>query len=190
MKNFMLVSLILCMICYSCASFDRKMIKDDLNVVTKNDAQLIEGKYEFNGYEHVGSDRKKTEKIKGFARMLDLNNKAKLNECDKVEISLKPLNKNKHYELQFTLSEKDSARYVFKYNAKLKNGLFLLKNYTSKCHGIPYLFGGCLSFQSRIGLTKDKNLLVQDYYDNSGAALFIMWAGYSINYAEKYKRIQ
>jgi len=31
--------------------------------------------------------------------------------------------------------------------------------------------------------------LIQDYYDNSGAFLLIIGAGYTINYAEKYKRL-
>jgi len=165
------------------------MIKDDLTVVKKDNVNLIEGKYSSEGYEHIDSNRNKSEKIEGFSKMLSQKSKVKSEEIDNVEIKLKSLAKNKTYQLEFRLIKNDSVRYVFKHNAKLKNGLLLLENYTSECHGIPYLLGGCQNFRSRMGLTKDNHLLIQDYYENSGAALFIMWAGYSINYAEKYKRI-
>ncbi|WP_236900635.1 hypothetical protein [Elizabethkingia ursingii] len=190
MKNSVILLLVLCLILGSCVSFSNRMIKDDLTVIKKNNVNLIEGKYYSEGYEHINSSLNKSEKVEGFSKMLSQKSKVKSEEINEVEIILKPLAKNKAYQLEFRLVKNDSVRYVFKHNAKLKNGLLLLENYTSECHGIPYLLGGCENFQSRIGLTKDNHLLIQDYYENSGAALFIMWAGYSINYAEKYKRIQ
>lgn len=189
MKKFMIL-LVLCLVFGSCVSFNKRMIKDDLTVIKKNNVNLIEGKYYSAGYEHIDSNRNKSEKVEGFSKMLSQKSKVRSEENDKVDIKLKPLAKNKSYQLEFRMTKNDSVKYVFRHNAKLKKGLFLLDNYTSECHGIPYLFGGCQNFQSRIGLTKDNHLLIQDYYENSGAALLIMWAGFSINYAEKYKRIQ
>ncbi|WP_239001254.1 hypothetical protein [Elizabethkingia anophelis] len=188
MKTFLI--LVLCLVMGSCVSFSKRMIKEDLMVVTKDNVNLIEGKYYSAGYEHIDSNRNKSEKVEGFSKMLSQKSIVGSEEIDKVEIKLKPLAKNKSYQLEFRLTKNDSLKYVFRHNAKLKKGLFLLGNYTSECHGIPYLLGGCQKFQSRMGLTKDNHLLVQDYYENSGGALFIMWAGYSINYGEKYKRIQ
>ncbi|WP_346986393.1 hypothetical protein [Chryseobacterium sp. POE27] len=188
MKKYLIFS-ILISILNSCATFSRKMIKDDLSVITKENVSVIDGEYDFKGYEHINSAGKISEQTRDFAGMMDLTN-TKIADYDKVVIKSKALDKKKKYKLEFKLLKNDSVKYSFTYNGTLKNGLFMLSNYTSKCHGIPFLLGGCRSFQSRIGLTGQKDLLIQDYYDNSGAALFIMWAGYTINYAEKFKRIQ
>lgn len=188
MKKYLIIPLFV-LFFNSCTTFNRKMIKDDLSIITKENISMIDGEYEFKGYEHINAGNQKSEETRDFAGMIDLKN-SKIADCDKVVITSTPLDKTKTYEIDFKLLKNDSLKYSFKYNATLKNGLLSLSNYTSKCHGIPFLFGGCQSFQSRIGLTEQKNLLIQDYYDNSGAALFIMWAGYTINYAEKYKRIR
>lgn len=188
MKKYVIFS-VLVLILNSCVTFSRKMIKDDLSIITKENVSVIDGEYEFKGYEHINSGSQKSEKARSFAGMMDLNNN-NITYCDKVVIKSKASDKRKKYKLEFKLLKNDSIKYSFTYNGTLKNGLLTLSNYTSKCHGIPFLFGGCRSFQSRIGLTDQKNLLIQDYYDNSGAALFIMWAGYTINNAEKFKRIQ
>jgi len=188
MKKYVITS-ILILILNSCTTFSRRMIKDDLSVITKDNVSEIDGEYEFNGYEHVNAGNKKSQETRNFAGMIAVKN-SKVADCDKVVIKSMALDKRKTYELEFRLLKNDSLKYSFKYHGVLKNGLIVVNNYTSKCHGIPFLFGGCESFQSRIGLTRHKNLLIQDYYDNSGAALFVMWAGYTINYAEKYQKIQ
>lgn len=188
MKKYVIASLIILMLT-SCVTFSRKMINDDLLVVKKETISMIDGEYEFNGYQYIDPANEKSEKTKNFAGMLDLKN-SKILDCDKVILKSTAIKKRKTYEVEFKFLKNDSVKYSFKYNAILRNGLLLLNNYTLKCHGIPYLLGGCQSFQSRIGLTEQKNLLIQDYYDNSGAALFILGAGYTINYTEKYKRVQ
>ncbi|MCJ8152315.1 hypothetical protein MKJ01_00900 [Chryseobacterium sp. SSA4.19] len=188
MKKSVIISVLVLMLT-SCVSFERKTIKDDLSIITEQNISMIDGQYEFKGYEHVNAGNKKSLETRDFAGMMALKNTG-IADCDKVIIQSTSLKKKRTYEFDFKLSKNDSVKYAFKYQGKLKNGLVTLSNYTSKCHGIPFLFGGCQSFQSRIGLTDQKNLLIQDYYDNSGAALLIMWAGYTINYAEKFKRIQ
>ncbi|WP_228442068.1 hypothetical protein [Chryseobacterium nematophagum] len=188
MKKYSLF-FVLALVFTSCSSFNRKMIADDVSVITKESVAEIDGEYEGKGYEHINPGNKKSIEIRGFAKMLNIQN-SKIMDCDKVILQSKALDKRKTYELEFKLMKNDSLMYSFKHRGTLKNGLIVLNNYTSRCHGIPFLFGGCQSFQSRIGLTHQKNLLIQDYYDNSGAALFIMWAGYTINYAEKYQKIQ
>ncbi|MDH6250730.1 hypothetical protein M2347_000457 [Chryseobacterium sp. H1D6B] len=189
MKNNVTVFLILLISLTSCAAFERKMIKDDLQGITEDNVKRIEGKYNAGGYQHINSARTKSDETQGIANMLSLSNTV-TDKSNEIKIGLTPLGKKKSYELQFKLLRNDSLEYSFKYKAKLKNGLLLLDNYSSQCRGLPYVFGGCCSFQSRIGLTQDNHLLIQDYYDNSGAVLFIFGAGYTINYAEKYKRIQ
>ncbi len=185
MKKLSLMLLALVLTINSCASFSRKMVKNDLSVLKKENISMIDGEYEFNGYEHINASNKQSDKIRNIASMLDFKN---FNDCDKFIIKATNL-KRKKYEIQFKFLKDDTLKHTFSYKANLKNGLLLLDNYSSKCHGIPYLLGGCISFQSRIGLTKDNNFLIQDYYENSGAFLLIIGAGYAINYAEKYKKL-
>ena len=185
MKNLILLFWAFTLMLNSCVSFSRKMIKNDLSVLKKENVSMIDGDYEFDSYEHIDASDKKSDRLRNIASMLNFQN---FNDCDQLNIQSVFL-KRKQYEILFTFSKHDSVKHSFKYKANLRNGLLILDNYTSKCRGIPYVLGGCTSFQSRIGLTADQNLLIQDYYDNSGAFLLIIGAGYTINYAEKYKRL-
>lgn len=172
----------------SCVSFSRKMIKDDLSEMRIENVQMIDGQYEYKGYEHIRNGNVKSDQTGNVGEMLGIKGKA-VKEVDKLIIKSTPLAKNKTYEIQFMFLKEDSLTYTFTYKARLRNGLLLLNNFNSHCNGIPYLLGGCENFQSRIGLTKDHHLLIQDYYDNNGALLLFFWSGYTINYAEKYQRI-
>lgn len=188
MKHLILPFIAILLTLNSCASFSKKMIKDDLFLIKKNDLSSINGKYAVNGYQHINPDKSKNDKVMGFVRMFKIKN-SNLADCDILEVRSRKIDK-KQSELEFSLFKNDTLKYQFKYNAHLKKGLLLINNYNSKCTGIPYLLGGCEVFQSRIGLTKDKNLLLQNYFDNSGALLFFFWAGYTINYAEKFQKIK
>ncbi|WP_228464009.1 MULTISPECIES: hypothetical protein [Chryseobacterium] len=190
MKNLVLAAVFTAMVLSlnSCVSFSRKMIRDDLSEMRIENVQMINGQYEYKGYEHVRDGNVKSDKTGNVAEMLEVKSEAVKN-VDKLIIKSMPLAKSKTYEIQFMLLKEDTLKYTFTYKAQLKNGLLLLNNFTSHCDEIPYLFGGCQIFQSRIGLTQNHNLLIQDYYDNSGAFLLFFWAGYTINYVEKYKRI-
>ena len=74
-------------------------------VVTKDNVNLIEGKYYSAGYEHIDSNRNKSEKVEGFSKMLSQKSIVGSEEIDKVEIKLKPLAKNKSYQLEFRLTK-------------------------------------------------------------------------------------
>lgn len=190
MKNLVLEAVLTAILLSlnSCVSFSRKMIKDDLSELNKENVHMIDGQYEFKGYEHILNSNTKSDKTEDVGQMLALKSGA-VKDFDKLMIKSIPLAKNKTYEVQFMFLKDNTVGYTFRYKARLKNGLLLLNNFTSHCDEIPYLFGGCRNFQSRIGLTQDHNLLIQDYYDNNGAFLLFFWSGYTINYAEKYNRI-
>lgn len=190
MKKFALiiVSVIMIFSLNSCVSFRKSMIKDDLLEIKTENVHMIDGEYEYNGYEYVRNDNVKSGTAGNVGDILDVQSPL-INTCDRLRIQSVPLMKDKMYEIQFIFLKENEVKYLFKYDAELKKGLLLLKNYTSKCHGVPYLLGGCQVSQSRMGLTKNKNLLIQKYKDNSGALLLFFWSGYTINYAEKYKRI-
>lgn len=50
MKKLSLMLLALVLTINSCASFSRKMVKNDLSVLKKENISMIDGEYEFNGY--------------------------------------------------------------------------------------------------------------------------------------------
>lgn len=191
MKNLVLimVSTIMTFSLSSCVSFRKSMIKDDWLEVKKENVHMIDGEYDYNGYEYVRNDNVKSDTAGSVGDMFVVESLL-TNNCDRVRIKSVPLTKDKMYEIQFVFLKDNEVKYLFKYDAELKKGMLLLKNYNSKCHGVPYLLGGCQVSQSRMGLTRDKNLLIQNYKDNSGALLLFFWSGYTINYAEKYKRIK
>lgn len=172
----------------SCTSFSNSMVRDDVTFLTQKNIAAIDGLYESKGFEYINSGNIKSSEVMGFAAMLKVNNAVR-GHYDKVEVRSKALDKTNTYEITFRLLDNDSVIYAFTYPAHLKNGLLRLGNYTSTCRGVPYLFGGCITFQSRIGLTGQKDLLVQNYHDNSGALLLMMWSCYTGNNVEKYKRI-
>lgn len=190
MKKFALtiVLIIIVFSLSSCVSFGKSMIKDDLLELKKENVHMIDGEYEYNGYEYVRNINVKSDRAGNVGDILDVQSSL-INNCDRVRIKSVPLVKDKMYEIQFAFLKDNEVKYLFKYDAELKKGILLLKNYISKCHGVPYLLGGCQVSQSRMGLTKNQNLLIQKYKDNSGALLLFFWSGYTINYAEKYKRI-
>ncbi len=190
MKNLVLIAVFTAIVLSlnSCVSFSRKIIQDDLSEMKIENVQIIDGQYEFKGYEHIVNNNTKSDKTGNVGEMLDVKGNAG-KEVDKLIIKSTPLAKSKAFEMKFMFLRKDSLTYTFTYKATLKNGLLLLNNFISHCDGIPYLIGGCLNFQSIMGLTKDRNLLIQDYYDNNGGFLLFFWSGYTINYAEKFKRI-
>ncbi|MEJ5104571.1 hypothetical protein [Chryseobacterium sp. MYb328] len=190
MRNLVLISVFTGVVLSlsSCVSFNRKMIQDDLSELKKENVQMIDGQYEYKGYEHIRNSNVKSDATGNVGEMLNVK-EGGVKNVNKLIIKSMPLAKDKTFEIRFMLLKEDSLIYTFTYKARLKKGLLLLNNFTSQCDEIPYLFGGCQNFQSRIGVTKDHNLLIQDYYDNSGAFLFFFWAGYTINYAEKYRRI-
>lgn len=171
----------------SCVSFDRKLIKNDLTKISVVHQNSIAGKYKFRGYENSSSLHSKPDQSIGIARMLDLKD-SNLEDCDFLEIKSRT-NDNKTFELDFILIKNDSVKHSMKQTATLKNGMLLLKNKSMKCSGIPYFLGGCEISQSRIGLTADNNFFIQNYNENNGSFLFLMWAGYTMNYVEKFQRI-
>lgn len=172
----------------SCVSFERKLIKSDFTKISSATEKSIDGKYSFKGYENSSSLQSKPDQSIGVARMLDLNN-SDLDDCDYLEIKSKTEDQ-KNFIIDFIFSKNDAVKHSIQYKATLKNGILLLKNRTRSCSGIPYFLGGCEISQSRIGLTADNNLFIQNYNENNGSFLFLMWAGYTMNYVEKYQRIQ
>jgi len=74
---------------------------------------------------------------------------------------------------------------------KLKrNGVFYPDGKNSfKCHGIPYILGGCTSYRYRIAIKEGGGLLIEEAYEGAGAFLFWIWSGYGLNTIRYYEKI-
>ncbi len=118
MKNSIFTLAAILFILNSWVSYDRKMLKNDLSAISKNDPSSINGKYRARGYEHINSGRTESDKIIGFTEMLKLQN-PKLRDCDVLQIRSQKLNK-KQIELQFTLFRNDSIQFAFNYKVTIR----------------------------------------------------------------------
>jgi hypothetical protein len=77
-----------------------------------------------------------------------------------------------------------------KFDGKFEDGFFYLNNKMIEFNGIPYILGGSGSEMTRIGLSKNNDLIVQTAIDHTGAFLFVFGAGYSYNIATFFKQIK
>ncbi|MGH1519279.1 hypothetical protein [Chryseobacterium sp. JK1] len=163
----------------SCISFSGGMIKHDVSVIGKGNAVSIDGNYECKGYDGLG-EMTTSFTLRNFSR----------NGYHKFTVKSIPLDNKEAYELQFKFLKGDTLAFSAKHQVRLKNGFFMVDNYKSGCSGIPYLYGSCEKSQSRIGLTKDGNLLIQSYYHSSGGIFLFLWSGHTSHTVEKYRKIK
>ncbi|WP_347050078.1 hypothetical protein [Flavobacterium olei] len=193
MKSLSVTFLFMIFLFTSCASFSDKMIKNDKTALTKNDLSRLEGTYELFAdvkyYEKGNVAKVDSDDVKQYSNLnrflKDSKTEYNLKEKYSVEIKLVNLNKIKFITLKDNVKT-DSIEL----GGKLKKGLFYLDNKYLKRNGVPYLAGGYTNYKTRIGLSKDNNLIVNYAYDNSGALLFFIWAGSSYNSAYQYKRVE
>jgi len=186
---YLFVILLMC----SCASFSDKMIRENKTALSENDFSKLEGKYEL--FPDLKYDEKGNPEIIDSQDYKTRNN---LNYFVKSEKSTYDYDNS--YFVEIKLLSQNRIKFITQKNnikidstelgVELKNGLFYLDNKYLKRNGIPYLAGGYNNHKTRIGLSKNNGLLVNYAYDNSGAILFLFWAGSSYNLGYHYKRIE
>ncbi|KQB39577.1 hypothetical protein [Flavobacterium aquidurense] len=183
----------------NCASFSKKDFKEDYISLNAVDIYSFNGKYTFapikkydkknehsdlesikkyiNSYHYITNDILKFENIDST-----------VNNVSQYYIELKILNTT---ELSIELFKNNNSLKKQQIKGTLKkDGMFYLDNNYLKCTGIPYLFGGCNNDKRRIAISKNNNLIVNEAVDNSGALLFLFWAGKSYNSAYEFKRLE
>lgn len=177
----------------SCASFSDKMVKDNKSPSLENDLSKLEGKYElFPDLKYDEKGNAQTIDSQESRSRYNLNyfvksEKSKVDYSDNYFVEVKLLDKNR---LQFTTKKGNEIMKNAEVGGELKNGFFYLDNKYLKRNGVPYLAGGYDNRKTRIGLSKDNGLLVNYAYDNSGAVLFMFWAGSAYNLGFHYKKIE
>jgi len=177
----------------SCASFSDKMIKENKFALSENELSRLEGKYElFPDLEYDEKGNVQTMDSQKSKARYNLNyfvksQDAKYEYSDAYFVEVKLLNKNR---LQFITKKENETIENVEVEGELKNGLFYLDKKYLKRNGVPYLAGGYEHHKTRIGISKDNGLLVNYAYDNSGALVFMFWAGSAYNLGYHYKLIQ
>lgn len=177
----------------SCASFSDKIVKENKQALSENDLSKMEGKFELFPdlkYDEKGNEQgidSQESKARYNLNYFVKSQKKEYVFSNSYIVEVKLLDKKR---LQFITKKEDSIIENVELAGKLKNGFFYLDNKYLKRNGIPYLAGGYDNHKTRIGLSKDDGLLVNYAYDNSGAILFMFWAGSSYNLGYHYKRIE
>ncbi|MCP2026657.1 putative GH25 family protein [Flavobacterium sp. HSC-32F16] len=184
---------VLMLVVSSCASFSNRMINKNKSSLSENDLVKLEGtyalfpdlKYDEKGKVHSidSQDPETRYNLNYFVK----SEKSKYDYSDSYMVEVKFLDKNR---LQFITKKENAIIENVELGGKLKNGLFYLDNKYLKRNGVPYLAGGYDNYKTRIGLSKDNGLLVNYAFDNSGALLFMFWAGSTYNLGYHYKRIE
>lgn len=193
MKSLSVTFLFMIFLFTSCASFSDKMIKNDKTVLTENDLSRLEGRYELFAhvkyYEKGNVGKVDSDDVKQYSNLNRFlkDSKTEYNLKEKYSVEIKLFNPNK---IKFITLKDHVKTDSIELGGKLKKGLFYLDNKCLKRNGVPYIFGGYTNYKTRIGLSKDHNLIVNYAYDNSGALLFFIWAGSSYNSAYQYKRVE
>lgn len=95
----------------------------------------------------------------------------------------------KEINFEFIKSNKTLRNQKFKYKIK-DDGFLYIKNRNTIIAGIPFLFGGVDVKKVRISLSENNNLLLNDVFDSSGAALLIFGDAKVWESTNQYKRIQ
>lgn len=201
MKNLfrIFLALLVSALLFNCASFSKKDFKNDYTKINQSEIKSFNGKYTFepikkydkkngnsdydiskniiNSYNYITNDILKFENIDST-----------VNNVPQYYIELKILNTT---ELSVELFKNNNSLKKQQIKGILKkNGMFYLDNNYLKCTGIPYLFGGCNNNKRRIAISKNNNLIVNEAVDNSGALLFLFWAGQSYNSTYEFKRLK
>jgi len=176
----------------SCASFSDKMMRENKESLSQNDLSKLGGTYELypdlkynekgNAELIVSSDSKARQGLDYFV----FSKEIKYDDNAVYLVEIKLVNQNK---LRFTAKKDNVEIENIELGGKLKNGFFYLDNKYLKRNGIPYLAGGYTNHKTRIGLAKDNGLLVHYCYDNSGAILFLFWAGSDYNLGFHFKKV-
>lgn len=179
----------------SCASYSKKEFKTELSILNESNVNIINGKYEAFPFYQFGNQNNwnisDSLRIRNQLRAFELiQNKYHLEkEIDSFNyniVEFKIINEN---NLHYKVFLNDSIISEGSYEYKLKKGMIKLKNSYYKCHGLPFILGGCENSRIRLGISKRGNLIINDSYDNYGALLFIIGAGSNSNNTYEYKKI-
>lgn len=171
----------------SCAFFKSHLISGERKYLKEEDLASLNSSYEVVGFKGGISKRDIHETRENSAYRLGFSMDTMAFSLKGKRLDIKLLSVD---TIQFTFADSKGVFARFVIPGKLKHGCYYLKNTILECHGLPYILGGCNNEKTRIGLTKNNDLFIQNAVDNTGAFLLIFASGYSYNYVSFYKRKQ
>lgn len=192
------VLLLVTVLVSNCASFSKKDFKNDYTKIDESSLISFNGKFTFspikkfdgktahsnietskkyiNSYNYITNESLKFEDIDSIINgLVDYHIELKLSNTAQLNVEL--------FKNNYSI-KKQQIKGELK-----KDGMFYLHNTFLKCTGIPYLFGGCNNNKRRIAISKNNNLIINEAVDNTGAFLFLFWAGPSYNGTYEFKRL-
>ncbi len=108
-------------------------------------------------------------------------------EEQNYHIKLKTFGKQK---IAFAILEDKKEIDYFVLNGRYKkDGFFYPRKQDLECIGFPFLIGGCYDWKTRIGTSKEGDLIVQKAISNRGALLIVFIRGYGFNLLYGFNRI-
>jgi len=190
MKTFF-IAIVIALSLGSCASYNGRMVKQAQGNLEKTSLNTLDGTYSlysFKGYKRNGDTYPDDHdsNVSSLYRYIGSDN-FETDSLAHYTVTVKAENAN---TLKFEFKKDDLTVKSHTIEGKLKsNGLFYLGNQIKDCTGVPYILGGCYHSKTRIGRTKNGDLLVQNAVDSSGAILILFSGGYSYNSAYAFQRI-
>ncbi|MBF4484531.1 MULTISPECIES: hypothetical protein [unclassified Flavobacterium] len=195
----LLLLLLLAVLLINCASFSNTDFKNDYTKINESELNSFNGKYSFFPIKKF--DKKNANSDFDLSKNVINSYNYTTNEILKFDDRDSILNGQNTYHIQLNiLNDTELSIELFKNNISIKkqqikgelkkDGMFYLDNKYMKCNGIPYLFGGCNNNKRRITLSKNNNLIINEALDNTGALLFLFWAGQSYNGVYEFKRLE
>lgn len=175
----------------SCASY---LYDGNFEKVNSKNYHIFGGNYENAPFIRI-TDKNQMSDISGnqvacLRDYITLKDEVYLEACDTQKlVHLKIEKKEKDYFLVMNYENSEGKSLEYWLKGKFSSGFFrLYGSRQSDMRGIPYIFGGVNVSDIKLGLDKDRNLIIERYWDNSGAFLFVFWAGNSGTSAIKFKR--
>lgn len=173
----------------SCATYSKRIIKDDRVKLTKETVHKINGTYAYQPFKSYIGSGKDIQKVDTNREELDfyiVGTRETFRPKEAFTVDVKVISKN-----QVSFAFKSDNNLVFETTIKMKlrsNGLIHLKNKHVKVKGVPFIFGGITSSKMRIGLSKEGNLIL-NYAHDSFASILIMAGQHGYNDCHHYKKI-
>jgi hypothetical protein len=187
-NRFLIIGLLTSLLLISCAAYKNSIVSDEVIKLSADAINFLNMTFSANSYKHTV--KKGIYKLEESDLIMTLN-RVKSQKSDTTNC--------KSYKIKFISADtllvqgldfKDSIITNTKFDGSLENGFFNLNNKMVEFNGIPYLFGGSGSEMTRIGLSKNNDLIVQTAVDQTGAFLFVFGTGYSYNIATFFKEIK
>lgn len=195
MKKFL--SILILSSLFGCATFSKKISFKNQIILNKETITNINGSYAIKSnktiwrYENIEPEFTENDTTNRFPLYTTLKannqygNAANIeNYSAKIEIRTKKI-------ISISLLNKEKIIDSINLNYKIKkNGYIYLKNKNFKTKWIPGLCGNFELDRTRIGLTKENNLILNHSYFIYGAALFIIGDTKKTSFGTEYKRIK